>query len=322
MTLFYAHQYITTNLSKVGGLNDSETEDIVLSSTDGIDTSKPGIALLSYQNPLDILKAEWITYTSISIDKELQGVQRGQEGSSPKNHDNGCAIAFPISKSHINNLNDAFKTEHNEDGTHRLDGWIADVDTWVYVSATSFKIEGKDVRARFPKGTKIKLTQTSDKYFYVANTAFSTDTTVTVTGGSDYSLANAAIDSPRYSYATTPQGFPGWFSWTPTVTYAGGTANPTSVNIVSAKFSITGNKADFHLVETFVRGSGDRYYITNTMPITATTADSVPVSGCETLINASPTLRYTYWASGKLIMELGPGWARDGGVYISGSFSF
>ncbi|NLV73355.1 MAG: hypothetical protein GXY52_01525 [Chloroflexi bacterium] len=106
--LFYAHQYVTTTLSKVGGLNDSDTEGIVLSSIDGIDTSKPGIALLTYQEPLDITRAEWITYTSINeVSKELQGVQRGQEDSSPKNHDNGCAIAFPISKSHINNLNDA-----------------------------------------------------------------------------------------------------------------------------------------------------------------------------------------------------------------------
>ena len=87
-------------------------------------------------------------------------------------------------------------------------GWIPVSDTWTYVSATSFKITGKDVRDRFPKGTKIKLVQSgSQKYFYVIATAFSTDTTITITGGSDYSLANEAISGQAYSYAAAPQGF-------------------------------------------------------------------------------------------------------------------
>jgi len=88
-------------------------------------------------------------------------------------------------------------------------GWIPVSDTWTYVSATSFKITGKDVRDRFPKGTKIKLVQSgSQKYFYVIATAFSTDTTITITGGSDYSLANEAISGQAYSYAENPQNYP------------------------------------------------------------------------------------------------------------------
>jgi len=90
-----------------------------------------------------------------------------------------------------------------------LDGWIYDTDTWTYVSATSFKVSGKDVRYKFPKGTKIKLVQSgTTKYFYVVATAFSTDTTVTITGGSDYTLAEAAISGQAYSYAAAPQDFP------------------------------------------------------------------------------------------------------------------
>jgi len=96
------------------------------------------------------------------------------------------------------------------------DGWAADTKTWTYVSATSFKISGQNVTSQFPVGTKIKLTQTTDKYFYVTSSTFSTDTTVNITGGSDYSLANAAITSPMYSYMDTPQGFPTEFNYTPT----------------------------------------------------------------------------------------------------------
>ena len=90
-----------------------------------------------------------------------------------------------------------------------LDGWIYDTDTWSYVSTTSFKVSGKDVRYKFPKGTKIKLVQSgSTKYFYVTATAYSADTTITITGGSDYSLANATISGQAYSYAAAPQDFP------------------------------------------------------------------------------------------------------------------
>ena len=93
-----------------------------------------------------------------------------------------------------------------------LDGWVYDTDAW-YVQQISptyqFKIVSKDVRYRFPKGTKIKLVQSgSTKYFYVTAATFSTDTTVTVTGGSDYTLANENISGQAYSYADTPQGYP------------------------------------------------------------------------------------------------------------------
>jgi len=92
-------------------------------------------------------------------------------------------------------------------------GWIPDSDTWIYVSSTSFKITGKNVTSKFPVGTKIKLTQTTVKYFYVTAAAFATDTTVTIAGGSIYTLANATIVNPYYSYAETPQNYPFYAIW-------------------------------------------------------------------------------------------------------------
>ena len=93
-----------------------------------------------------------------------------------------------------------------------LDGWVYDTDAW-YVQQISptyqFKIVSKDVRYRFPKGTKIKLVQSgSTKYFYVVATDYSADTTITITGGSDYALASAAISGQAYSYAENPQNYP------------------------------------------------------------------------------------------------------------------
>lgn len=107
--LYYLNQFITTTLSVVGGIDDSQTTGIVLQSTTGIDTSKPGIALINYSDPLNTAIAEWVTYTSISTG-ELQGVTRGAEGYSAKSHSNGVTIAFPISESHVNNLASMFDT--------------------------------------------------------------------------------------------------------------------------------------------------------------------------------------------------------------------
>ena len=107
MTLYYLNQYISKTLATTGGITSSQTTGILLSDVSGIDTTKPGIACLSYSDPIDTSKAEWITYTSInSVTYELNGVTRGQEGYSAKAHSNGVTVGFPISESHINNIND------------------------------------------------------------------------------------------------------------------------------------------------------------------------------------------------------------------------
>lgn len=98
------------------------------------------------------------------------------------------------------------------------DGWTPFSGTLVYVSASSFKVEGADWTATFTKGTRIKLTQTSAKYFVVTSSSFSTDTTVNVTAGTDYTVANAAITSPYYSYDMSPQGYPTSFTYAPSPT--------------------------------------------------------------------------------------------------------
>lgn len=119
------------------------------------------------------------------------------------------------------------------------DGWQPATDTWTYASATTFTIAGVDRTAIFTSGTKIKLTQTTAKYFYVVGSAFSTNTTVTVTGGTDYTLANAAITLPNYSYASNPQGFPHLFAYTPAWTAE--SVNPAiGDGAIVGRFSING----------------------------------------------------------------------------------
>lgn len=88
------------------------------------------------------------------------------------------------------------------------DGWIGSTATWTYISATQFSIPN-DWTGILQAKDKVKLTQTTAKYFEITAVAFTASvTTVTVTGGASYTLANAAITSPFYSKVETPQAFP------------------------------------------------------------------------------------------------------------------
>ena len=122
------------------------------------------------------------------------------------------------------------------------DGWIDDsAETWTYASGSgggtaTFTVSG-DKTEKYTVGTRIKLTQTTVKYFVVAaDSVYSSgNTTVTITAGSDYTLANAAITNNYHSYVVNPQGYPGCFNYT--ITYTGFSSNPSTIE---AKFSVIG----------------------------------------------------------------------------------
>ncbi len=126
----------------------------------------------------------------------------------------------------------------------QADGWTVVRDTWTYASATTFTVAG-DKTALFNSGDKIKLTQTTVKYFYVVSASYGApNTTVTVTGGTTFTLANAAITSPYYSKDSSPNGFSHWFAYTPT--YVGFSSNPT----IAGLFKLEGRKATIALTST------------------------------------------------------------------------
>lgn len=149
-------------------------------------------------------------------------------------------------------------------GIVRTDGWTLDTDTWVYVSASSFKVAGKDVTSKFPPGTKIAWTQTTQKYGYVASSAFSTDTTVTIVVTPDYTIANATITAAMYSYAAEPVGHPIWMNYSETWT---GFSTPPSGGV--SRFKIEGRQVSFNL-QRGVAGTSNNATHTITLPIKAT----------------------------------------------------
>lgn len=95
---------------------------------------------------------------------------------------------------------------------HLLSMWHDPNETWIYASADdptfTFTVTG-DKTAIFYPGMRIKLTQTTVKYFIITKVAYADPTsTITIYGGTDYDLANAAITNNFISGAKAPAGFP------------------------------------------------------------------------------------------------------------------
>lgn len=198
-------------------------------------------------------------------------------------------------------------------------GWIRDTDPWVYVSATSFQIKNKNVTTRFPVGARLKATQTTDKYFNVVSNAFSTHTTITITGGSDYSLANAAIDNPCYSYQSCPQGFPSFFNFAET--WTGFSTAPTGG---SCQFCMHGRTV-FMLV---VRGTGVSNATTMTVSVPVTSANLYQ-HAWGTGMNAGTWIEYPCRilltpsaTSGTIYNKLTGAWTNSGNKVWEGVFSY
>jgi len=91
-------------------------------------------------------------------------------------------------------------------------GWEDANETWTYASADSptftFTVTG-DLTSKYSVGMRIRLTQTTAKYFIITAISYSSpDTTVTVYGGTDYTLTSATITNNYYSNVKAPYGFP------------------------------------------------------------------------------------------------------------------
>ena len=118
-------------------------------------------------------------------------------------------------------------------------GWIPAGETWTYASSTTVTISG-DKTNKYSKGMKVKLTQTSVKYFYITAVSYSSpNTTLTLTAGIDFTVANATITNPFYSMVANPVGFPHKFNYNPVARGSTGSAGSYSQSTNIATFSIS-----------------------------------------------------------------------------------
>lgn len=84
------------------------------------------------------------------------------------------------------------------------DGWIKVTDSWAYASATTVTVP-TDATTKYSVGDFVKFDQSGTKYFRVSVVAA---TTLTLTGISAVTVANAAITNIYYSKVQTPQNVP------------------------------------------------------------------------------------------------------------------
>lgn len=98
-----------------------------------------------------------------------------------------------------------------------------------------------------------------------------------------------------------------WSAWTPTITYGGGTTNPTSFT-VTARYTRIGKLVVCVITGTLTRGSGNRTYINFTPPITI--AKDSGGSATHTF-QTDPLVVPCYISAGKLTINTGT-WTSDG----------
>jgi len=131
------------------------------------------------------------------------------------------------------------------------DGWMLVANTWTYASATTITVPS-GAASIYSVGDKIRFKQGATyKYFYVFTVA---DTLLTVTGGSDYTVATpTAITDVYYSHAANPIGFPHWFNYLATLAATGDTL-PTYELYDQAMFTIFGRTAQVIISKVSVGG--------------------------------------------------------------------
>jgi len=171
-----------------------------------------------------------------------------------------------------------------------IDGWTRVTDSWAFASSTTVTVPS-DATTKYSVGDKIKFTQTSTKYFYITAV---TSTVITLAGGTDFTVANAAISEIFYSKASSPHGFPQWFNYTPTytnLTVGSGTH--------ASKFAMYGKTVVCRIRFTLAANSSVSTNPTATLPVTTVGAyDSGFWLGNATLVDSgSPTYGLVRWAS-------------------------
>lgn len=93
-------------------------------------------------------------------------------------------------------------------------GWVDLGETLTYGSADdptyTATCVGVDLTGVLSAGMRLRVSQSTGgtKYFIITKVAFSTDTTITLYGGTDYDLANETVSNPYFSSVKAPHGFP------------------------------------------------------------------------------------------------------------------
>lgn len=171
-----------------------------------------------------------------------------------------------------NELGAVITLKELSDGTHATprSGWIA-AGTFTYNATNKITVASGAVNI-YQIGDKIRFYQDGGwKNMYITVVA---DTLLTVTGGTDFTVANSAITSAAYSHTENPVGFSGRFNYVPTFT--GFSTDPTGI---VATFKVVGRTCFINITMS-TAGVSNANTFTVSLPITAAT-----ISGYESWHN-------------------------------------
>jgi hypothetical protein len=205
------------------------------------------------------------------------------------------------------------------------DGWAPVSGTWAYVNATTIQATG-DYSGMYQVGDCWKHTQSSTvRYYYITGVSYSSGTgktTITLNGGSDYTVANATISDAFYSHGRA-MGFPEVFAWTPVCT--GFSSAPT----FNATFTISGGMC--HLVVfPAASGTSNSAAFTMTVPVKSRGSTVYTYGTIAKLVNGGnvqSTPGMIELPTNSTVMNLytnsnNGAWTASGGKYVYLSFSY
>lgn len=159
--------------------------------------------------------AAWGDITgTLSNQNDLQTALDGKAPSSQgvtngNSHDHVGGDGAQINHDNLSNLT----SNYSHPQYLQLDGWFLPGGSWSYSSADAptFVVSvNADMTGTLSAGMRIRLIQTTSKYFIVTNVGSYSGgaTLITLYGGTDYVLANASISGVYASPAKAPLGFP------------------------------------------------------------------------------------------------------------------
>jgi len=106
--VLYGTSNFSTTLNVGGGINNSQTTGLILTSVSGLNTNG-GMLGIDWATTIDTSVYEVIEYGGIT-GNELTGVIRGQAGTSAKAHNNGATIVAVVSAVHNNRVADKLRS--------------------------------------------------------------------------------------------------------------------------------------------------------------------------------------------------------------------
>ncbi len=153
-------------------------------------------------------------------------------------------------------------------------GWWAAGETWTRIDGATFAVSG-DVTAKYRKGTKVRWKNgAGDLYGVVYSATYGApNTTVALIPTTDFAMA-AGVTDHYVSYAETPEGFPQWFHYTPSVSCSGSMTWATTA-LTYAIWHCSGGQMDVHVRLVGTTGGTASTTIIITLPVLSNIASVV-----------------------------------------------